>query len=523
MKRLPVALALVFPTVLSLILPRGALAAYWTHMDGYAITVGRDEASHVRHLLASRDAIYALNIDHKLLRFPYDGSPATAEALPGRVVDISVAPNGQLWVVTVEPLSHNIFVLTRIQDGEDPKRAVSAYANEYPRWTISPPLALQKSNNAKMDNESVYTIAAGTKYTFVLTDSRLATLDQSTGDWKTTTLDHPFDLHELENPISLVEDDRWVWYGTDAGEWGGHLIMADARTGETSEPWNSDPVTAIVPATGAEHCVLFTVGLAHLGMTEGGIYKTCGDKPESTFSGQEPIWDLVSSNTGLFALSQGSLVPLKNAKPDFDTKINFPSKIDQSVAGLPAHLESGILVLYSGARWEVSTSGLTPYAVNLPSDAKINFQPYPPTNLEPTDCIDTHSAISAFSDSHVYLSTKLVDTLANGQPGLQLMVDGWEPGGEIAVYALDSACRIVAITSTEHAQLASSDGKATIPIPYEMRGLHPGKWVILVSGTPGMRDDTIFIPKVIYPGENGNKWRLDFDVGNPAVKGSNQQ
>jgi hypothetical protein len=422
--------------------PSQVLAASWTQIDGYALTLNPEAASHIRHLVATKYAIYGLSIDHKLLRFPLDGFPPTEETLPGRVIDISVDPDGQLWVVTVEELSHNIYVLVRDQEGNQIKKAISAYEDEYPQWRVSAPLLLLKSPDRKNDNESVYTIAAGDKLTFVLTNKRLAALDQSSGEWKTEALDHPFDLFELENPISLVQGDRWVWYGTDAGEFGGRLIMADFRTGETSEPWDSDPVTAIVPIGGGEHCVLFAVGLAHLGLTNGGIYKTCGDKPQATFTGHEPIWDLITSKTDLFALTQGALVPIKDNKPDFGGKIVFPPKIDRSVAGLPARLISDVLVLYTGARWEVSTSGLTPYAISLPSGADLKLQPYPLDKKHPSECVNSQPSSSEDDETGVQAWEKDSVTLANGDPGVEFTLKGWDPNGEVSIYGIDSACRL---------------------------------------------------------------------------------
>jgi hypothetical protein len=74
----------------------------------------------------------------------------------------------------------------------------------------------------------------------------------------------------------------------------------------------------------------------------------------------------------------------------------------------------------------------------------------------------------------------------------------------------------VPIVPTEQVKHVSNDGAATISIPYEMRGLYSGIWLIFVSiavsGKHELYEFPLIIPKVIYPGENGNKWWLDFDV-----------
>ena len=477
MKKISVAL---FSLIVWILLPQGALADGWTKFNGWGKPLEDKNASHIRHLVATKYAIYALGLDNELLRFPFDGSRATQERLPGRVIGISEGSNGDLWVLTVEELSNNAYVLTRDQDDSDPKAPISAFSQQYPMWKVSPPLPLLKLLDEKIHKEGVITVAAGTKYTFVLTDHRLAALDQSAGSWKTVTLDHPFDFVETENPTSLVQDDRWLWYGSDAGEFGGQLIMVDFRTGDTAEPSSEDEVTAIVSDPGQEHCVLFTEGLAHLGMTEGGLYRTCGDKPATLFSGREPIWDLVSSKSGLYALSQGALVPIKDGKLDTDDKMVFPKKVDKSVAGLPARLISDTLVLYSGARWEVSTSGLTPYAISLPPEAKLKLQAYPLEHEYLSDCADAYP--SSDDDTGIHASQYMTPVkLDNGEPALEIFLKGWDPSDEASVYGVDLGCHIVPIIPVGKLQRISDDKTATILIPYATHGLHEGIWSIVVS------------------------------------------
>lgn len=488
---------------LAALLPGEAMANAWTKFDARAYDVDPKDASHIRHLMAGKDAVYALGSEHKLLRFPFDGSPASEEVLPGHVIDISVGADGHLWLLTFEELSNKIYVLTPDLDrphdkDEDGDRDI------FPSWKASAPLHLLQHTDAKSDSESVYTIAAGDKLTFVLTNQRLAALDQETGEWKTKTLGHPFDIHELENPVALVQGDRWVWYGTDAGEFGGHLVMADFRTGETEAPSNDNPVTAIVPDPGKQHCVLFTQGLAHLGITEGGLYRTCGDKPETVFSDKRPLWDLVSTRSGLYALSQGSLIPIKDGKPDFDSKITFPGKIQQSVAGLPAVMIADMLVLYTGARWEVSTSGLTPYAVPLTSDTKVQLQPYPLVNEYPNQCANADPTPSGDDISVIGWEQEPAKS-RDGAQGVELTLKGWDATWEVGAYGIDASCHIVPIVPMGHAQDISADKSAILFVPYATTGLHPGHWnlyvAVLASGKQATLEFSMNVP-VVGPDPN---------------------
>lgn len=353
----------------------------WTMTTTYASSIDQYEAQHARHLIATRDAVYALSRKGKLLKFPFDGSQSIQQRLPGRVVGISVDKNSRLWALVFEELSNNAFLLTPRTSDKD------AYSDRYPGWKVSAKLPLREGNEKKdIASEGLYAVAAGDKSVLVLTSQRVAILDKKSGAWHTVALKKPLDEYEMDNPVALAQDDRRIWFGTDNGEWGGYLIMADAQTGEDRKISKNDPVTAIVPDLGQPDCILFALGLSHLFMESGGLYKSCEGEPVSLTKINAPIWDLIVSGNNLYALSRDMLIPIQNDTLDESKKISLPNKLDKAISGVPATVVNGILMVYSAARAEVSTSGLTPYAVAIPQGAKLNLQPWAPPEKGSKDC-----------------------------------------------------------------------------------------------------------------------------------------
>lgn len=90
-----------------------ATAPSWSETETDADRLNVSDSEHARHLVVTKDAVYALDREGKLLKFPFDGSRPTQQTLPGEVVGISVDKNAKLWVLAVEELSRNVFVLTQ--------------------------------------------------------------------------------------------------------------------------------------------------------------------------------------------------------------------------------------------------------------------------------------------------------------------------------------------------------------------------------------------------------------------------
>ncbi len=96
-----------------------------------------------------------------------------------------------------------------------------------------------------------------------------------------------------------------------------------------------------------------------------------------------------------------------------------------------------------------------------------------------------------------------------GKPGFKLALSGWTPGAGFAVYGLDTEGDSVALVPAEAGRAADAAGRAAVNILYETPGLHPGQWVIEVSGKGTDRAESLSIPAVVH-GKHG--WRLDFQA-----------
>jgi hypothetical protein len=181
-----------------------------------------------------------------------------------------------------------------------------------------------------------------------------------------------------------------AYIGINRGEWGGGLQRVDLRTGDVTNierddgngqcdgPLNSDcdPVTGVIPDPQMKECVLASVGLVHLFMSEGRILRVCGEKV--TVVSEKPV----SSNNvderkmteaffglapavdgGYWAITWRSLYRFDASGNE---KGDYPLPKLQSVRGIYlSHELPGAVVVRTDVNWSVSTSGYTPLVIPL--------------------------------------------------------------------------------------------------------------------------------------------------------------
>jgi hypothetical protein len=94
--------------------------------------------------------------------------------------------------------------------------------------------------------------------------------------------------------------------------------------------------------------------------------------------------------------------------------------------------------------------------------------------------------------------------VGGGKPGFRLALSGWPPGAAFDVYALDADGTRVSLVD---GALVDTTGAATVAVPYESEGLHPGPWIIGVASKDLVRGEKLLIPRVIH---DKRGWRLDF-------------
>jgi hypothetical protein len=94
--------------------------------------------------------------------------------------------------------------------------------------------------------------------------------------------------------------------------------------------------------------------------------------------------------------------------------------------------------------------------------------------------------------------------VGGGKPGFKLALSGWPPGAVFDVYGLATDGTPVPLVNGATTDAA---GTLIVAVPYESTGLHPGEWIIGVSGKGLTRGERLVVPRVIH-GKHG--WRLDF-------------
>lgn len=124
----------------------------------------------------------------------------------------------------------------------------------------------------------------------------------------------------------------------------------------------------------------------------------------------------------------------------------------------------------------------------------------------------------AEADTTVELDVDHPLLFETNEPGFRIFVRGWEPNGEVAVYAVGSKGEQVGIVAVEKKARVSAEGEATSDVPYELQGLHPGHWMVVVAGKPEAHGFRLKIPKVKRTSPDPKAWEMDFDAADRYEK-----
>ncbi len=96
------------------------------------------------------------------------------------------------------------------------------------------------------------------------------------------------------------------------------------------------------------------------------------------------------------------------------------------------------------------------------------------------------------------------------KPGFRIEISGWQPNGDLTLYAVGPDGSKIAIIPEDKAVQADEDGALTVTIDYARKGLIPGHWMFLAAGQPGIHEFETDLPRVEPPTAAHKKWRLDF-------------
>jgi hypothetical protein len=198
--------------------------------------------------------------------------------------------------------------------------------------------------------------------------------------------------------VASPEEGGSIYAGFNVGEWGGGLQQIDLETGSVADierretkslcdgPLNRecDPVTGVIPDPQNKECVLASVGLVHMGHSNGRILRVCesrvtlvseilipGDKNKSNdpkWGRTEAFYGLASSPDGGFWGITYRALYLFDATGTRKQEYTLPKL--ESVSGIRVSKAlPQVIVLQTDVNWAVSTSGYTPLVVPLEASA----------------------------------------------------------------------------------------------------------------------------------------------------------
>lgn len=108
-----------------------------------------------------------------------------------------------------------------------------------------------------------------------------------------------------------------------------------------------------------------------------------------------------------------------------------------------------------------------------------------------------------------------------GSPAFRIEISGWQPDGDLVLYAIAPDGNKLALVPEDKAVQADENGSLTLDIDYSRKGLAPGHWVFLAAGKPGVHEFETDLPRVEPPTAKHKKWRLVFGTQDAAKQPAN--
>lgn len=209
----------------------------------------------------------------------------------------------------------------------------------------------------------------GTKATALfLTKNAIYSAKPGAKKWRRTALTRETEVRLIDGTKSVVAspDGKYIYVGSDRGEWGGDVEKIEVASGKVTLHKMSAPVTSILTDPTAEDCIILSTGLAHLGLQRGEIGRLCGSTYTTLFKQplkiewgefSAPIERLVSDpndKNSYFAISESHsmiepdiLYRFKYGQTDPIETIKLPAKRAEKVS-FPY---KGVAQIQSGENW----------------------------------------------------------------------------------------------------------------------------------------------------------------------------
>ncbi len=314
------------------------------------------------------------------------GTEVSRKGGAGGLVSLSLADDSrkvhfQRGVLDIEKSSHDLWILR--QPSPDVQEFIVAV------WRNGAFEDLARFTSSDKDEPIVLLNSAGSPA--VLSRGALRVLSEEHHDWRVIELKGQL-RWGVQVSVASPKSGKGIYVGVNRGEWGGGLQQVDLQTGvvrnierrDTKElcsgPLNSDcdPVTGVISDPQNNDCVLATVGLVHLDISQGRILRVCGgrvtpisEKPATGGIGgkmkmTEAFYGLAPAEDGGFwGLTWRALYRFAPGGTQ-EREYQLPKLKPVSGVYLSRDLP-GVIVVLTDVNWAVSTSGYTPLLIPLES------------------------------------------------------------------------------------------------------------------------------------------------------------
>lgn len=196
-------------------------------------------------------------------------------------------------------------------------------------------------------------IVAGRDSVCLITPYSLLTYDLYDGLWKITPLQQFF-TKGIQNP-AIITPSGSCYVGTNFGEWGGNLVRINAESGEITSLFHGTPVTGVIIDPLDTTNVLFSLGLWHMGISDGGIYRTREGRIEPVLD-DEAVFDLKEKN-GVFW--GATLKNIREFSKEGETIVEYGKPLGMT-DGIIYHPKRELVIVKTSINGSVALCGGTP-------------------------------------------------------------------------------------------------------------------------------------------------------------------
>ncbi|MEO8741936.1 MAG: hypothetical protein ABI365_01955 [Lysobacteraceae bacterium] len=111
----------------------------------------------------------------------------------------------------------------------------------------------------------------------------------------------------------------------------------------------------------------------------------------------------------------------------------------------------------------------------------------------------TFAPASAAARAAVKLHVEQGKSTGKTGPGFLVTITGWTPNGRITAELVGAKGKSVYVIPFEQPMQLGPDGMTTFLVPYQLDGLAPGAWTLVIDGASGEHSVKLRIPAINLP------------------------